>query len=51
MDWLGDVAGEHDFIGIYPKGIKHTWEAVVDGRMIDDVGLCGAAYLMGPSHR
>jgi polyhydroxybutyrate depolymerase len=41
VDWLGEVADKHDFIGIYPTGIKHTWEAVVDGRQVDDVGFVG----------
>ena len=38
LDWLDDLADKHDFIGIYPAGIKHNWEVVVDGRQVDDCG-------------
>ncbi|MFC1544790.1 alpha/beta hydrolase family esterase [Gemmatimonadota bacterium] len=41
-DWLGDVAENHDFIGIYPTGVHHSWESLVDGRLVDDVAFAAS---------
>ncbi len=38
-DWLDELAGEHEFIGVYPQGVRNYWESEYDGRRVDDFGF------------
>ncbi len=57
-EWLEGVAGSREFIGIYPQGMRNSWEGELDGRRVDDfsfvsslIGWADTALAVDPFNR